>query len=196
MLHIAHPGSGLWRLLEGGEEEPRAPYWAYPWAGGMVLARFVLEHPEWVRGRRVLDFGAGSGLVGIAAAKAGATRVIAAETDSNGVVAIGLNAAANAVSLEVRGDDLTNAPLPEVDLVLAGDVFYDPATAERVTPFLDRCLDAGIVVLVGDPYRAPLPLARLRLLGQYAVPDFGVSKDSEANPSGVFAFEPVGGARP
>ncbi|WP_192245917.1 class I SAM-dependent methyltransferase [Mesorhizobium silamurunense] len=192
-LYTAHPGSGLRRLLEPDDEadegtaEPQPPFWAYAWAGGAVLARYILDRSSTVAGRRVLDLGAGSGLVGIAAALAGASEVIAAEIDRNGVVALGLNAAANGVAVTIIGEDITAGPPPAVDLVLAGDVFYGQAVARRVIPFLDRCLAAGIEVLVGDPGRAWLPGPRLRLLGEYQVPDVG---GGAPKPSGVFAFVP------
>ena len=199
-LYTAHPGSGLRRLIdphrsadddavEPDGPEPQPPYWAYAWAGGAVLARYILNHPQSVAGRRVLDLGAGSGLVGIAAAKAGASAVMAAEIARNGVAAIGLNAAANGVEITIVDDDITTGPPPAVDLVLAGDVFYGREVALRVIPFLDRCLAAGIEVLVGDPRRADLPLSRLRLLAEYQVPDFGDAKRAAARLSGVFSFE-------
>src|SRR5882724_10815926 len=137
-LHTAHQATGLWRLAEPNEDgsDPPPPYWAFPWAGGMALARYILDRPETVAGRRVLDLGAGSGLVGIAAAKAGPSAVIAAEIDRNGVAAIGLNAAANGVTITILDQDITTGPPPAVDLVLAGDVFYGREVALRVIPFL------------------------------------------------------------
>ena len=197
-LYMAHAGSGLRRLLEPDDgdnddenaPEPQPPYWAYPWAGGAVLARYVLDRPSVVSGRRVLDLGAGSGLVGIAAAKAGAREVSAAEIDRNGVVALSLNAAANGVPIKVIGEDITSGSPPAVDLVLAGDVFYGEDVARRVIPFLDRCLAKGVDVLVGDPGRAWLPRARLCLLGEYQVSDVGGNGRGEPKPSGVFAFVP------
>lgn len=195
-FYTAHPGSGLRRLVEPEDEsgeddspEPQPPYWAYAWAGGTVLARYVLDRPTTVAGRRVLDLGAGSGIVGIAAAKAGAREVTAAEIDRNGVAALGLNAAANGVAITVIGKDITTGSPPVIDLVLAGDVFYGQDVAWRVIPFLDRCLAAGIEVLVGDPGRAYLPRSRLRLLAEYEVPDFGQTKGTALEPSGVFRFE-------
>ncbi|QKD06019.1 methyltransferase [Mesorhizobium loti R88b] len=196
-FYTAHPGSGLRRLVDPeddgdaneGRPEPLPPYWAYAWAGGAVLARHILDHPMTVAGRRVLDLGAGSGIVGIAAAKAGASAVIAAEIDRNGVAAIGLNAAANGVAITVVGSDITKGSPPAVDLVLAGDVFYGEDVANRVIPFLDRCLAAGIDVLVGDPGRTYLPRSRLRLLAEYQVPDFGDAKAAVQKPSSVFRFE-------
>jgi len=187
-LYTAHPGSGLRRLVVGYDGQ--APYWAYPWAGGIALARFVLDRPAIVTGLRVLDLGAGSGLVAIAAAKADAAEVIAAETDFHGLAAIHLNAAANAVAVRALGEDVISGEPPAVDLVLAGDVFYDADLAIRVEAFLDRCMARGIAVLVGDPGRRPLPRARLRLLAEYAVPDFGASRSGATGTSAVFAFSP------
>lgn len=182
VLHTNHPGSGLRRILS---DDGAAPYWAYQWAGGMVLARYILDHPGAVRGRRVLDLGAGSGIVAITAAKAGAASVTAAEIDADGRVALALNAAANGVSVEIIGDDLLDGPLPAADLVAVSDLFYAEDLAGRVLPFLERCRAGGIDVLVGDPYRRPLPLARLTLIAEYDVPDFG-SKDLVR--SGVFSL--------
>jgi predicted nicotinamide N-methyase len=193
-LHMAHPASGLWRLAkpdEDGSESP-PPYWAYHWAGGAALARHILDRPETVTGRRVLDLGAGSGIVGIAAAKAGASEVIAAEIDRYAVAALGLNAAANDVAIAVVSDDLTAGPPPPVDLVAVGDLFYERDLAVQVTAFLDRCLAAGISVLIGDPGRAYLPRSRLRLLAEYPVPDVGEVKDAAMKPSAVFSLEPDG----
>ncbi|RWE79930.1 MAG: methyltransferase [Mesorhizobium sp.] len=192
-LYQARPGSGLRRLLEPddgdeGEAQPQPPYWAYAWAGGAVLARYVLDRSSIVAGKRVLDLGAGSGLVGIAAAKAGARAVIAAEIDRNGVVALSLNAEANGIAIEIREGDVTDGPPPAVDLVLAGDVFYAQDVGQRMMPFLERCLAAGIDVLVGDPGRAWLPRSRLCLLGEYHVPDVGGNGGGEPKPSAVFAL--------
>lgn len=200
-LHMATPASGLHRLLDGPDGGDQPPYWAYPWAGGAVLARFILDRPETVAGRRVLDLGSGSGLVAIAAAKAGARSVTAVDTDRNAITALCLNAAANGVRIDGLVQDTTEGPPPDVDLILAGDVFYEAALAARVTAFLDRCLDAGITALIGDPGRTPLPRHRLRLLAEYAVADFGVTAQGGEKAAFVFAFEPppalsAGPARP
>jgi predicted nicotinamide N-methyase len=190
-LHTAHEATGLWRLGEPNEDgsDPPPPYWAFPWAGGMALARYILDRPESVAGRRVLDLGAGSGLVAIAAAKAGARHVIAAEIDRYAIAALGLNAIANGAAVVVLADDLTGDPPPAVDIVTVGDLFYESALAERVMAFLDRCLAAGIEVLIGDPRRAYLPYARLRLLAEYSVPDVGEVEDTATKLSAVFALE-------
>ncbi len=184
-LYTAHPASGLWRLT--GRTGP-PPYWAYRWAGGTVLARFLLDRPEIVRGKRVLDLGAGSGVVGIAAARAGATHVIAAEIDPKAVAAIALNAALNGVTMDTISQDLLKAPLCDVDLVLVGDLFYSRALGKRVTAFLSFCLAAGQEVLVGDPGRAFLPHDRLTRLADLATPDFGTGKDGGVGRGTVFRF--------
>lgn len=185
ILHKAVPASGLGRLA-AEDDAFGSPYWAYYWLGGLALARFVLDRPEIVRGRRVLDLGCGSGLVAIAAAKAGAASVLAADIDPYAAAATRVNAAANGVRVEAVHADLTEGPVPEVDLILAGDVFYDPGPAARVEPFLTRCRAAGVEVLVGDPRRAPLPVARLRLLAEYA---FAETDSGVMKPTAVFAFD-------
>ncbi|WP_246755222.1 methyltransferase [Rhizobium lusitanum] len=186
-LHKAGPRSGLRRLAEQ-DLQFGSPYWAHYWGGGLVLARYLLDRPEAVAGRRVLDLGAGSGIVGIAAAKAGAADVHAADIDPYAIAAVGLNAALNDAAVQPVLADLTRGEPPAVDVVCVGDLFYEAALAKRVTAFLDRCLAQGTAVLIGDPWRAYLPASRLRLLTEYAVPDFG---EDAASPrlSGVFAFE-------
>lgn len=171
-MHAAHAASGLDRLSgEGRDAAP--PYWAYPWAGGLALARHVLRHPNIVLGRRVLDLGCGSGVVAIAAARSGAAAVRAVDVDPCAAVATRLNAVANGVRVEcLQADPLNGAP-PEVEVILAGDVFYDPVLARRALAFLSRCRDGGVEVLIGDPGRTPLPRARLEKVAEYAVADFG-----------------------
>jgi predicted nicotinamide N-methyase len=187
-LHRATPSSGLRRLAELDAEGFGAPYWAYCWAGGLALARHILERPETVAGRRVLDLGAGSGLVAIVAAKAGAGAVSASESDPYAVAALRLNAAANGVALAAVLGDLTDGPPPDVDLVMVGDLFYEAELAERVAAFLERCAQAGIDALVGDPWRAFLPRARLNLIAEYRVADFGDGSAGATTASAVFAF--------
>jgi predicted nicotinamide N-methyase len=183
-LHKAGPASGLARLA-AQDQDFGSPYWAHHWAGGLALARYLLDHPGSVAGRSVLDLGAGSGLVAIAAAKAGARAVLAAESDPYAIAALRLNLALNEVPAEVLHADLLGGDPPAVDLVLVGDLFYAADLAARVTVFLDRCLRRGIEVLVGDPWRAPLPVARLTQLARYEVAEAG---PHPARPSGVFAF--------
>ena len=191
-LHKAQPASGLWRLAELDEHGFGSPYWAYHWAGGLALARYILDRPETVAGLRVLDLGAGSGIVGIAAAKAGARKVNAAEIDPYALAALRLNAAANGVAISAVPGDLTKGAPPPVDVVVVGDLFYEHDLAERVTAFLDRCLDSSIDVLIGDPGRAFLPRSRLRLLAEYPVSDVGEIKEAMTRTSSVFSLEPDG----
>jgi predicted nicotinamide N-methyase len=189
-LFTAHEATGLWRLAADRDGEAPPPYWAFPWAGGMALARYLLDRPETVAGRHVLDLGAGSGLVAIAAMKAGAAQVDAAEIDPFGVAAISLNAAANGVAVRIIPRDILAEAAPTVDVVLVGDLFYEQGLAERVTAFLDRCLAAGTAVLIGDPERAYLPYGRLRLLGEYPTPDVGEVENAALRLSRVFALGP------
>lgn len=185
-LHGAVPSSGIGRLAQDDRAGVAAPYWAHRWAGGLALARNALDRPEIVRGRRVLDLGAGSGLVGIAAAIAGATSVTAVESDRHAVAALHLNATLNDVDVAVCHADVGALPVPDADLVLVGDLFYTEDLAGRVTAFLDRCLDAGLDILVGDPWRRPLPLDRLREVARYDVFESGLRTTA----SGVFRFCP------
>lgn len=180
MLHQAGPRSGLSRIAGHAP-----PYWAHVWGGGLALARHILGHEAAVRGRRVLDLGTGSGLVGIAAAKAGARHVLASDSDPDALAAMSVNAALNGVAVDPLPGDLLDGPPPDVDLVAGGDVFFDAGLAARVTAFLERCTRAGIDVLIGDPWRGPLPREKLRLLADYDVRDFG---DAGAGRAGVFAF--------
>lgn len=185
-LHRAGPRSGLMRLAEG-DPDFGSPYWARPWGGGLALARHVLDHPETVRGRRVLDIGAGSGLVAIAAALAGAEAVSAADIDPYAVTAARLNAAANGVAVEAIHGDLMLDGSPDVDLMLVGDLFYDPDLATRVCAYLELCVGAGVAVLIGDPFRAFLPTDRLQVVAEYRVADYG-DPGGATRAAAVFAF--------
>ncbi|MBO9194175.1 methyltransferase [Rhizobium sp. 16-449-1b] len=191
-LYTAHSGSRLSRL-GGTDPEAPAPYWAYGWGGGAVLARHIAENPHLVRGRRVLDLGTGSGIVAIIAARAGATSVVAADIDENAIAAARLNAVANGVELDLIHADLLDGPPPAVDVVLAGDLFYDEALAKRAMAFLETCRAAGIDVLIGDPYRVPLPTEKLRCIAEYSVPDFGLGRDGDEVRAGVFSLATVPG---
>ncbi len=182
-LYTAHQASGLSRLVGG------APYWAYPWAGGAALARYIAERPETVAGKRLLDLGTGSGLVAIVAAKAGANPVTAFDVDPFAIAAAKLNAEENGIAIAITMADIIDGPPPDVDIVAVGDLFYDEALARRVIPFLDRCLAAGITVLIGDPRRAYLPYGRLALLAEYTVTDVGEPAIGNTNASAVFALQ-------
>jgi predicted nicotinamide N-methyase len=162
-LLVAADVVALWEAMEveQGRTDEEPPFWAAAWPGGQALARHVLDTPGLVAGRTVLDLGAGSGLVAVAAVLAGATRVVASEIDPFGLAAIPENAALNGVTgIEPVGDLLGERP-PVVDVVLAGDVCYDRTMTERVLPFLDAARAAGAEVLIGDPGRPYLPYDRL-----------------------------------
>jgi len=179
-LHVADEAVPIWEKTE--EELERIglppPYWAFAWAGGQALARHVLDHPHLVAGKRVLDLAAGSGLVAIAAAKAGAAPVIAADIDAFSEPAIALNAEVNDVYVEIivqdlLEEDLLDRPTPDgsrYDVILVGDLFYERDTATRALAFLDRHAAAGARVLIGDPGRTYLPRERLTRLAEYSVP--------------------------
>jgi predicted nicotinamide N-methyase len=179
-LHIAADAFALWERTErergGGGAAP--PFWAFPWAGGQALARHVLDRPEVVAGRGVLDLAAGSGLVAIAAARAGARTVTASEIDPYAVAAVGLNARLNGVTVRAELADVLDGAT-DADVVLAGDVFYSREMAERVLAFLDRAAARGALVLVGDPGRAYLPRQRLSCVSQHAVPVIRELEDAD-----------------
>lgn len=184
-MHLASPRSGLSQL---GRLNPdfSMPYWAYLWGGGRAFVRFLADRPETVAGRSVMDLGSGSGIVSIAAARAGARSILAMDVDPYAVVATRLNTARNGVTATCRLGDVTLGPVPDVEVILVGDVFYEFDLAERMTALLDRCLAAGVEVLVGDPLREHLPTGRLAPLAEYAEPDFG---GAAPGPAVVFRYQ-------
>lgn len=186
-LYLGQPESGLGRFT-ADHNDGRPPYWAYPWSGGLALAQYLRTHPDKVRGKRVLDLGAGGGVVAVAAAQAGAAQVTAADIDPAAAVALALNAAANAVEVGIVTDDLLPGDPPDVDLVLVGDLFYAADLAAGTTHFLARCRAAGIEVLVGDPGRPDLPNDRLTLIARYEVPEVGSPRNTAAT-AAVYAFD-------
>jgi predicted nicotinamide N-methyase len=188
-LHLAGDDAiDLWERMEqqAGSVGLPPPFWAFPWAGGQALARYVLDHPAVVAGHPVLDLGSGSGLVAIAAAKAGAAAVTASEVDQYAVAAIALNAAANHVVVTARLADVLDGDGDGADVVLAGDVFYERRTADRVLPFLERARSRGAAVLVGDPDRAYLPRPRLRMVATYEVPVVRALEDTDVKRASVW----------
>ncbi|RBY90911.1 methyltransferase [Blastococcus sp. TF02A-26] len=171
-LHVADDVVALWEAMESaGGAGDAPPFWSAAWPGGQALARFVLDDPETVAGRVVLDLGAGSGLVAIAARLAGAARVLASDVDPYSRTAIGVNAGLNGVDGISALGDVLGHPLPPVDVVLAGDVCYDREMTERVLPFLDRARAAGCAVYLGDPGRPYLPHDRLDEAAVYEIPE-------------------------
>ncbi|MBP0617220.1 class I SAM-dependent methyltransferase [Jiella mangrovi] len=184
-LHLASEAHELWQKTEEelAEIGLPPPFWAFAWAGGQGLARYVLDHPETVARRSVVDFASGSGLVAIASAIAGARSVIAADIDPFAETALRLNLAANPTigaggPITFSGENLVGRDV-SADLVLAGDVFYDRHMAAAVTPWFDRLTACGLMVLVGDPGRAYLPRERLEQLAEYRVPVSRALEDQE-----------------
>lgn len=181
--YTAHPGSGLGQLAE---LHGASPYWAYLWSGGLALAAWLAEHPAEVTGRRVLDYGTGSGLVAMVAARAGALSVTAIDSDPFARAAANLNAAANGLDIAVT-DTLPDPA--SLDLVLAGDVFYDATAARTSLIALDAFRAHGVPVFVGDPGRKDLPLDRLTAIATYDVPDFGSTPGATLQAS-VYRYRP------
>lgn len=194
-LHVADEATELWQKTEEelGEMGLPPPFWAFAWAGGQALARHLLDHPGLVRGRRVLDFAGGSGLAGIAAAKAGARLVDSADIDAYAVEAMALNAAANGVALRPRLEDLVGRD-EGWEVVLAGDVCYEKGMAGRVFSWLAALSHCGAVALIGDPGRSYLPEDGLERLAVYEVPVTRELEDAEIKRSSVYRVRPAAGA--
>ena len=174
-LHLAQEAIPIWQKTEEqlGEMGLPPPFWAFAWAGGQALARYVLDNPNHVAGKTILDLASGSGLVGIAAMKAGATSVLAADIDAFAVAAIALNAKANDCDITSTSEDLLNGAPQNFDVILVGDLFYEKETAARCLAYLEK---SRAEILIGDPARAYLPKEKLTCVAQYAVP---VSRDLE-----------------
>jgi len=170
-LHLADAALGLWQATEAVLDRIGLPppYWAFAWPGGQALARYLLDHPATVAGRTVLDFGAGCGIGALAASRAGAARVIAAEIDGFAAAAIRLNAALNGLAIEIATDDVLARP-PDAELLLLGDMCYERPLAERATAWARAAAKAGVTVLLADPGRAYRPTEGLDELARYDVP--------------------------
>ena len=188
-LHLADEAHDLWHRTEEelAEIGLPPPFWAFAWAGGQGLARYVLDNPDIVHARRALDFATGSGLVAIAAAKAGAADVVAADIDPFCAAAVRLNAAANGVSVAFEARDLVDEDI-DFDVLLAGDVFYDRAFAGRLLPWFARLAATGTTILVGDPGRSYLPRKRLTKLAEYQVPVTRALEDAEVKRTTVWRW--------
>jgi predicted nicotinamide N-methyase len=191
-LFLADEVMRLWRETEAEAAATKAgsgslppPYWAFAWPGGQALARYILDRTETVRGRTVLDFGAGSGLLAIAAAKAGAACVVAAETDPLALAAIDLNSHANGVFVEPIGIDIIGSN-GRWDTILAGDMCYERPVAERLVPWLRRLAKEGASVLLGDPGRSYFPNHGVRTLATFAVPTSLDLEDREVKEAGIY----------
>jgi predicted nicotinamide N-methyase len=185
-LHLADEVTPIWKLTEEALQEIGLPppFWAFAWAGGQALARHILDHPEIVAGKRVLDFATGSGIVAIAAMKAGATSVLAADIDVFCEAAVGLNAEANGVEIGFTDINLLDTPPPRTDVLLAGDICYEKPMAEAVMDWLRQGRTQGASVLIGDPGRTYFRKDDLVKLAEYQVEttreleDFAVKRTS------------------
>lgn len=189
-LYLASEIEPIWRQTEEELQQQglEPPFWAFAWAGGQALARYLLDHPDEVRGRRVLDFATGSGLVAIAAMKAGAAEVLGSDIDPFCAAAVALNAAANGVEVAFTASDLLEGPPPDVEVICAGDICYAWPLADRVRRWLEAAHAAGKRVLIGDPGRAYLPREGLEPLAAYEVQTTRELEDREVRRTGVFTF--------
>ena len=189
-LHLADEITPIWRMTEEelGELGLPPPFWAFAWAGGQALARYLLDHPDEARGRRVVDFATGSGIVAIAAARAGAAEVLAADIDPFCAAAVAQNAEANGVAVAFTDADLLDAPPPGVDLILAADICYEKPLAERVMAWLGAARAGGARVLIGDPGRSYFPKSGLDRLAEYRVPTTRELEDAEVKRTAVWAL--------
>jgi predicted nicotinamide N-methyase len=179
-LHLAQDAVVLWARMEAAAgRQLVAPFWASAWIGGQAVARYVLDHPEIVRGRRVLDLASGSGMVAIAAKMAGAASVIANDIDPRAAAAIDLNARVNDVEITVLCANVLDADAGDAEVVLAGDVFYSKPMADAVMRFLRRAVARGTLVLVGDPGRANLPEGQFKTVATYSAASATVFADAE-----------------
>lgn len=187
-LHLAEESLPIWRKTEEelGEIGLPPPYWAFAWAGGQALARYILDNAGPFAGRRVIDIGAGSGIGAIAAAKTGAAAVAASDIDALAVAAIGLNAAANGVTIVATADDWLGGHAPTADIVLVGDLFYERALAEQVIAFVRAAAARGSLVLVGDPRRSYFPTDSFTAVAQYEVPVTRELEDAEIKRAAVW----------
>lgn len=190
-LWLADEITPLWRLTEEelGAMGLPPPFWAFAWAGGQALARWLLDHPAEVAGKRVIDLAAGSGLVAVAAMKAGAASVLAADIDPFCAAAVAANARSNEVEIAFTDANLLDAPPPPVDLICAGDVFYEKPMAEAVLAWLTQAQANGTRVIVGDPGRTYFPKSGLTLLAEYTVPTTRELEDQEVKRSRVWSLD-------
>jgi predicted nicotinamide N-methyase len=199
-LHLADEVLPLWHAVQIETDDPEAavPYWAFAWAGGLAIGRYIREHPEVAAGRRVFDVASGSGLCAIAAMRAGAAAATAADVDAFAAAAIEVNARANGCRVTVVRRDVLDEEPPDVDVILAGDCWYDASLAGRVLPWLHRAREHEIDVLVGDPGRRYLPTDALVELATYDVRTTTELEDLELKQGRVYALKPLsprGGAR-
>ena len=188
LLHLAEESLPIWQKTEEqlGEMNVPPPYWAFAWAGGQALARYTLDNPQLLGGKRVLDLGSGSGLTAIAAMRAGAAGVLAADIDRMALAAIRLNAALNGVEVATTDEDLLAKPPEPYDVVLVGDLFYERTLADLVLRFIETAVTQGAVVLIGDPQRNYFPKGRFVSAAEYRVPVTRELEDAEIKRTSVW----------
>jgi predicted nicotinamide N-methyase len=175
--------------IETDDPDAALPYWAFAWSGGLAIGRYLRDHPEAVAGKRVFDLASGSGLCAIAAMRAGASAVTGADIDAFAAAAIELNARANGHRVTVVTRGVLDEETPDVDVVLAGDCWYEARLAERVLPWLDRARALGVDVLVGDPRRRHLPTDALVELASYEVRTTTDLEDLDSDRGWVYALK-------
>jgi len=187
VLNMAEDSLALWRMTEEelGRHGMPPPFWAFAWAGGQALARHLLDNPILVAGRTVLDVAAGSGLLAIAAMRAGAASARAVDLDPFSAAAVRLNAALNGVEISAETADALSTP-PQEETILVGDLFYDRDIAAQLLPWLREAAGRGRTVLVGDPGRAYLPKSALEKVAEFAVPVSRDLEDQDVKHTGVW----------
>jgi predicted nicotinamide N-methyase len=187
-LHLAHEAVPLWQKTEEelGEMGLAPPFWAFAWAGGQALARYVLDHSERVENFRVLDLATGSGLVAIAAAQAGSASIVATDIDAFATTAAEMNAGLNQVRLEIKLEDVLQQQPPPADVILVGDLFYEKTVAARCLTWLRQAQRQGAKVFIGDPGRSYLPKVQLEKLAEYDVPVTRDLEDAEIKTTAVW----------
>jgi predicted nicotinamide N-methyase len=188
-LRLADEAHELWLKTEAELEEIGLPppFWAFAWAGGQGLARYIFDHPKAVVGKRVIDFATGSGLVAIAAVKAGAESVLAVDIDPWTGHAVGMNSQLNQVEVGFSNADIIGTSV-DAEILLAGDVFYDKSFADRLIPWFESLVEAGKTVIVGDPGRSYCPRDRMQALATYQVPVTRALEDTEVKKTTVWRF--------
>lgn len=193
-LHLAEESLPIWQKTEEelGEMNVPPPFWAFAWAGGQALARYLIDDAGAVRGRSVLDLGSGSGLTAIASMMAGANCVLAADIDRLSLAAVSLNAEANGVAVATTSEDLLAKPPVDADVVLVGDLFYERPLAEAVLAYIETSARAGSLVLIGDPQRSYFPKGRFEQVAEYRVPVTRELEDAEIKQTAVWQLRPSG----
>jgi predicted nicotinamide N-methyase len=190
-LHLAHEAVPLWQKIEEelGEMGLSPPFWAFAWAGGQALARYVLDHSNIVKNLKVLDLATGSGLVAIAALQAGAANTTAADIDEFATTAAQMNAELNLVSLDIKLEDLLPQQPPSADVILVGDLFYEKTLATRCLAWLRQAQEQGAKIFIGDPGRSYLPRDQLEKLAEYNVPVTRDLEDAEIKRTAVWQLK-------